>query len=133
MPVNDRFKELIKTLSFTPNSLSKELNVTQPTIKKLEKGETLPNAKVLIPLLERYNVNINWLLGGQGEMFLENLEYNNEKGIDENKTTTQIGHYNNGSNSNTIENTFLKSKIELLEKSLKDKEKLISILEKNQR
>jgi transcriptional regulator with XRE-family HTH domain len=131
MPVNYRFNELFKTLSFTPNSLSKELNVTQPTIKKLEKGETLPNAKVLIPLLERYNVNINWLLGGQGEMFLENLEYNNEKGID--KKITQIGHYNNSNNSNTIENTFLKSKIELLEKSLKDKEKLISILEKNQK
>jgi transcriptional regulator with XRE-family HTH domain len=122
MPINDRFKELIKTLSFTPNSLSKELNVTQPTIKKLEKGETLPNAKVLIPLLERYNVNINWLLGGQGEMFLKA----EESSID--KTDSS-----NSRSSACPDMKSLKDKIALLEQSVKDKEKLISLLERNQK
>lgn len=122
MPVNDRFKELIKVLSFTPNSLSKELNVTQPTIKKLEKGETLPNAKVLIPLLERYNVNINWLLGGQGKMFLDG----EESSID--KTDSS-----NSRNSTCTDVKLLNDKIALLEQSIKDKEKLISMLEKNQK
>lgn len=121
MPINDRFTELIKALSFTPNSLSKELNVTQPTIKKLEKGETLPNAKVLIPLLERYNVNINWLLGGQGEMFLTPNNSNpDNSGSDNSRKTTYTD----------VE--VLRKEIQHLNEKLKDKEEIIRLM-KNQK
>lgn len=131
MPVNDRFTQLIRILNFTPNSLSKELNVTQPTIKKLEKGETLPNAKVLIPLLERFNVNINWLLSGQGEIFLDG----NSSSAQAMPSSAIIQHDSSISQRAKLlenENKHLKDKIALLEQSVKDKADYIELL-KNQK
>ncbi|BDS10887.1 helix-turn-helix domain-containing protein [Aureispira anguillae] len=126
MSVNERFTQLIKTLSFTPNSLSKELNVTQPTIKKLEKGETLPNAKVLIPLLERFNVNINWLLGGEGEMFLNSSSSRAQEMIGGTGPDSNLS--SNSRNSTCTNVKFLQKEIQYLNDKLKDKEEIIRLM-----
>lgn len=122
MPVNDRFTSLIKIIDKTSNALSKDIGVTAPTIRKIEKGVTLPSGKILTFLVEEYNVNVNWLLTGKGKMFLEGEESN----ID--KTDSS-----NSRNSTCTDVKLLNDKIALLEQSIKDKEKLISMLEKNQK
>ncbi|WMX12381.1 helix-turn-helix transcriptional regulator [Aureispira sp. CCB-E] len=122
MPVNDRFTSLIKIIDKTSNALSKDIGVTAPTIRKIEKGVTLPSGKILTFLVEEYNVNVNWLLTGKGKMFLEG----EESSID--KTDSS-----NSRNSTCTDVKLLNDKIALLEQSIKDKEKLISMLEKNQK
>jgi transcriptional regulator with XRE-family HTH domain len=122
MPVNDRFTFLIKTIDKTSNALSKDIGVTAPTIRKIEKGVTLPSGKILTFLVEEHNVNVNWLLTGKGEMFLSG----------EQSTANKIDS-SNSRNSTCSDVKLLNDKIELLEQSVKDKEKLISMLEKNQK
>ena len=126
MAVSERFAQLIEVLNFNPNSLSKKLGVTQPTIKKLETGATLPNGKVLIPLLELFNVNINWLLGGKGEMFLSDHTSSSQKIINRDGNFTQVANNSNNTtnsnNSNSTEVEYLKSKIDDLNKVIKSQE-----------
>lgn len=117
MPVNDRFTFLIKTIDKTSNALSKDIGVTAPTIRKIEKGVTLPSGKILTFLVEEHNVNVNWLLTGKGKMFLEG----EEPGID--KTDSS-----NSRNSASLDVKLLNDKILLLEKSLKDKEEIIRLM-----
>lgn len=140
MAVSERFAQLIEVLNFNPNSLSKKLGVTQPTIKKLETGATLPNGKVLIPLLELFNVNINWLLGGKGEMFLSDHTSSSQKIINGDGNFTQVANNsnnttnsNNSNNSNSTEVESLNKEIKSLNRVIESQEKLISMLEKNQK
>lgn len=72
MPVKERFKDLIKKINTNPTALGKSMGLSQATIKNILDGTNLPSSKVLIPLLELYpTLNINWLLIGQGDMFLD--------------------------------------------------------------
>jgi transcriptional regulator with XRE-family HTH domain len=121
MPVNDRFTILIKKIEKTSNALSKDIGVTAPTIRKIEKGVTLPSGKVLTFLVEEHSVNVNWLLTGKGKMFLEGEE------SDANNTV-----FSNSRNSTYPDIKSLSDKIILLEQSVKDKEEIIRLM-RNQR
>ena len=119
MAVNDRFTFLIKTIEKTSNALSKDIGVTAPTIRKIEKGVTLPSGKILTFLVEEYNVNVNWLLTGKGKMFLKGEESSLDK-IDS----------ANSRSSACLDVKLLNDKIVLLEQSLKDKEEIIRLLKR---
>ncbi|WMX13208.1 MULTISPECIES: helix-turn-helix domain-containing protein [unclassified Aureispira] len=72
MAINQRFKQLLEELKVNANQLAKELNISQPTIAKTLSGATLPSSKLFVPLLEKYpTVNLNWLISGKGEMFVD--------------------------------------------------------------
>ena len=51
---------------------AKLLNIPQPSYLRYETGEQKPSARLLIALNRYCNVNINWMLTGQGERFLPN-------------------------------------------------------------
>ena len=53
-------------------AFSKMLNIPQPSYLRYETGEQKPSAKLLIGLNRYCNVNVNWILTGQGEQFLSN-------------------------------------------------------------
>lgn len=138
MSIGQRFKTLLFKLDLNAKNLAKELNVAQSTISKFISEETLPSSKALIPLGEKLNVNINWLLFGYGEMFLNDDNSNNQKIINGDVSNAQIGDNNknttnSNNNSSTTEIEYLKKVIESKDAQLKDKERLISILEKNQK
>lgn len=151
MSIGQRFKTLLFKLDLTAKKLANELNIAQSTVSKFISEDTLPSAKVLIPLGEKLNVNINWLLFGKGEMFIDSETFRNEKIINGDVKHSQIGDNNkntiNSNNSNTTEIEYLKKEnkslnkeikslnriIESKDSQLKDKERLISILEKNQK
>lgn len=59
-------------------AFSRMLNIPQPSYLRYETGEQKPSAKLLIGLNKFCNVNINWLLTGQGEQFLPNNSLRNE-------------------------------------------------------
>lgn len=144
MSVDVRFTLLLKKIKKTANALSKDIGVTPPTIKKIEKGETSPSGTVLTFLIKEYSVDANWLLTGEGEMFVSSDRFHDPKIINGDGNITQIGDNSkskiNSNNSNTTEAEYLKKEIENLNKllsskdqQLEDKSKLITLLENNQK
>ncbi len=102
MTINERFNFLMKELKFNPNSFSKEIGVSQSSLRQIIEGDNLPSAKVLIPLVDKMPyVNLNWLIGGKGEMFL-------------NESTSELAQ--------------LKKEVETLRNTLADKEEIIRLL-----
>lgn len=47
--------------------------VPRSTIGYVERGQGLPNAKMLIGLIERCGLSLNWLFTGKGDMFVSDL------------------------------------------------------------
>jgi hypothetical protein len=99
--------------------------------------------KALVEYDSRFN--LNWILTGQGQMFLNDVESSNPKKIYGDGNTTQIGHNNelnsNSNNNSSIievellkkENKSLNKEIKSLNRVIESQEKLISVLEKNQK
>lgn len=78
---NDFVNRLIsvrKAYGKTGYGFAKLLNIPQPSYLRYETGEQKPSAKLLIALNRYCNVNINWILTGQGEKFLTNNSIRHE-------------------------------------------------------
>ncbi len=102
MTINQRFNILMKELKFNTNSFSKEIGVSNSSLRQIIEGDNLPSAKVLIPLVDKMPyVNLNWLISGKGEMFL-------------NESTSELAQ--------------LKKEVETLRNTLADKEEIIKLL-----
>lgn len=71
---NTRFRELRKTLGITLREMSQVLDIPLSTVSKYEQGIIKPGVEILSKVSTRYNVNLNWLLTGVGEMFIENKD-----------------------------------------------------------
>jgi transcriptional regulator with XRE-family HTH domain len=69
-----RLKEVRKALGLTQDKFSKELGISKPTYVRYELGELMPNATMLSIMTTKYDIDLNWLLNGGGEMFLEVIE-----------------------------------------------------------
>lgn len=70
MQLGKRFKDFRKKLNLTQAKLAEALSCKQATIADYEKGRITPSAKILNIMVENYNLNVNWLLTGEGPMFL---------------------------------------------------------------
>jgi DNA polymerase V len=55
------------------NAFAEKLDISRTTLIGYEDGSSPPSAAFLIKLCEIFNVNINWLLTGTGEMFLSEI------------------------------------------------------------
>lgn len=69
MNFSERFKQLRKKLNLSQEEIAKELNTGQKTISNWETGRNEPSLEALRTFCSNYNINSNWLLTGQGEMF----------------------------------------------------------------
>ncbi|BDS12715.1 hypothetical protein [Aureispira anguillae] len=135
MTIHQRFKELLFALNTNGSQFSKKINVSSTSINKIIQGNGLPSSKIIIPLIENYpEVNIYWLLVGEGEMFREGTAKNKqaEGKTDINSTTDNIQIQ-----KLTTEIKYLKKEIKVLEASnttlsnqIKDKDMIISLLQK---
>jgi transcriptional regulator with XRE-family HTH domain len=112
--MQERFGEMLFLLKKTATDLAREIDVSRTTISKIMSGENQPSSKILIPLGEKLNININWLLFGVGEMFMDSAVTGDSQ---KNKTTAQ------GSVKDC------EKEIKQLKQQLKDKDSLIE--EKN--
>jgi SOS-response transcriptional repressor LexA/DNA-binding XRE family transcriptional regulator len=69
--IQQRIIELRKSLGIEKVSIfAEELGIKRTTIIGYEDGSSPPSAAFLVKIREIYNININWLLAGVGEMFL---------------------------------------------------------------
>ena len=66
-----RIKDIRKTLKLTQKELAEGIDVSITCICDVEKGKYKPNCDFLENISRVLNVNLYWLIYGQGEMFLD--------------------------------------------------------------
>lgn len=60
--------EIVKVSQF---EFSEQISMTQSNLSMLENGKIYPSCFLLIKINLNYNININWLVTGVGNMTLE--------------------------------------------------------------
>lgn len=75
--ISERIKQLRETLKLSQKDLGLETETPRTTIAGYEQGVALPNSAFLISLNSKFNVNIMWILKGEGSMFNEKLSQQN--------------------------------------------------------
>ena len=68
--MNDRIKELRKTLNLTQNGFADRLGVKRNTVAQWEIGVNNLSEQVTRAICREFNVNEIWLRTGEGEMFV---------------------------------------------------------------
>jgi len=68
--VGRRLKRFRKSKNLTQKSVASSIGTSSGHISDLESGKKLPGSETLYSLMRNFGLNINWLLSGEGEMFL---------------------------------------------------------------
>jgi transcriptional regulator with XRE-family HTH domain len=66
----ERIKELRTSLKLTQRQFARQIFVSQTLVNEIELGKLKVNVRVLHLISYRFNVNIEWLKKGKGDMFL---------------------------------------------------------------
>jgi transcriptional regulator with XRE-family HTH domain len=74
MTVNERLALVRKTLRLTQRELAEKISVTTGFIASMEIGDRKVNPRIMKLVSSIYNVNLQWLETGEGEMFYSNTE-----------------------------------------------------------
>lgn len=67
--IGKRFKVIRSTLNLSLTDFSKKLFLSKSAVSKIENDITVPSHDTLVSMKKHFNININWLLTGEGEMF----------------------------------------------------------------
>lgn len=68
--MNERIKELRKTLGLTLEKFGERLGVKKTAISKIERGENNLTEQMFKSICREFNVSEEWLRNGSGEMFI---------------------------------------------------------------
>ena len=68
--IGQRLREVRVFLNLTQKDLAKILRVDQKTISHWERNRNEPNLEALRTFCSEFKVNLNWLLTGEGPMFV---------------------------------------------------------------
>ena len=71
---NERIRLLRKTLGLTLKEMSGKLGIPLSTLSKYEQDVIKPGVEILSRIASAYNVNLNWLLTGLGDMFIDSAK-----------------------------------------------------------
>ncbi|MDR1839287.1 MAG: helix-turn-helix domain-containing protein [Treponema sp.] len=74
MSIGDRFKEIRENLRFNQSELARSIDANPSIISDIERGEKEPSKKIISALIINYKINSNWLLTGEGNMFIKSSE-----------------------------------------------------------
>ena len=69
MTVNERFALVRKTLNLTQREFAEKISVATGFIAFMEMGERKVNPRIMKLVSSIFNVNLQWLETGEGEMF----------------------------------------------------------------
>lgn len=78
--MNNRVRDLRKQLKLTQESFGKTIGMTRSNVCNIESGLVSLTDKNIDIICEKHNVNKNWLIKGDGEMFIE-LSADDELGL----------------------------------------------------
>jgi len=65
----ERIKELRSSLKLSQRQFAKRIFVSQTLVNEIELGKRKINARILHLISSQFNVNMEWLKKGEGEMF----------------------------------------------------------------
>jgi transcriptional regulator with XRE-family HTH domain len=71
LTINQRVKQIRKTLSMTQNEFSKSLSVSIGLIACIETQERAVNDRTIKQICDSFNTNPHWLRTGEGDMFVK--------------------------------------------------------------
>lgn len=71
MNIGDRLKVIREHLKLSQNQFVEVFNIKQATLSKYERNDLSIPDELKMKLMTEYNINLNWLLTGQGSMFLD--------------------------------------------------------------
>jgi transcriptional regulator with XRE-family HTH domain len=111
-----RLKKLIKELKINQLGFAKDLGVAQSNISKMMNGERQISIEVLSRISNRYNVNLHWLITGNGNMFLG----------DEQETSLQVNEEQPDYQTDRL--GAFEMRLNSLEKELKELKKELAIV-----
>jgi len=74
MLVGERLYQIIKKLHLTQSKLAEDIGISTVVINRYFRDKTIPSTEFLNKLALYYNININWLLQGEGNMFYSGEE-----------------------------------------------------------
>lgn len=64
--VNERIKTVRNELGMNQTDFSYKVDMSTSLISKIESGDLEPSAKLIKRIAEKYGVDVNWLLKGEG-------------------------------------------------------------------
>lgn len=73
MKIGVRLKEITDSKSITPYKLSKLTNISQATIGRILKDETIPNRSTIYIIANALQVDGEWLMTGKGEKEIKDI------------------------------------------------------------
>lgn len=82
--MNERIKKIRKEIKLTQIEFAEICGVTQRYISEIESGKQKTiSAEVFYKITKKFNINPDWLLTGEGDMFLKtgNATYGNNSSI----------------------------------------------------
>lgn len=79
---NENLKKIRKVLDISAQKMADSLNVSRGAIVQYETSKRKPSYEFIEALHTKYNVNLNWFVSGQGEMF-NGQDKTDHTGIDE--------------------------------------------------
>ncbi len=69
--MKERMRNIREVLGLTQKEFAARLEIPYTTISKYEHGNIKPSSDILSKIGRSYNVNLHWLLTGEGEMLLQ--------------------------------------------------------------
>lgn len=67
--ISNRLKKVRAEKHLTQEALGNFIGVSKQAIANVESSHSKPSIEFMSKLFENLNVNLNWLIAGQGEMF----------------------------------------------------------------
>ena len=81
--IGERFALVRKEIGLSQKDIAEKAGLNRVNINRMEMGRYNPSFNTIIHILQTYNISIDWLLTGKGQMFL----------IDEEHTVNKLQDY----------------------------------------
>jgi transcriptional regulator with XRE-family HTH domain len=129
MTVNQRISEVLTILGITQAAFCEKTGINRPTVNTVLKGINAPSFMVVESILRNFpNLNPNWLILGNGEIWINEFDNLNNQIITAKKSN---GKKNQGSLETSNEKEFLQKIIMDKDSHIADLRRTIALLEKN--
>lgn len=76
--IGKRIRQVRKNIGLKQDQFAYQLGCGRSNISQIENGLFYPTANSIFVLRSKFNVNLDWLFSGEGEMFLQDKEKNIE-------------------------------------------------------
>ena len=79
--MKERLAQLIEELGILKKDFADSIGVSTGNLSDWLSGKTEPSAKPLARISEKYKINLNWLVVGNGPMFLETTTIADQRAV----------------------------------------------------